>query len=505
MASPKSYKNVYTILEKVKKGEIESHYKDKEGLFGKINFYKKPDLIKPHLHYLDESRLTSIMDTHFSNKDDIKDTFNRFTKTTAFRNIPDDKKPDYNKFQAEVLDIYRSKFPKHLSKDIFKMFYNKIEKLDFEDRSEKNHGQFKFLEHSNNPVAKIMSENSQLKSAIFMKNIVGYYLMQLAMLKFQDEQAAKDLMDNITNGGDEFSNDKCDKAMKKMLDNQQSKKMLEDAIREAQETCKSLDDAMDDEQQDQMFEACNEGGGSEAAKLDGSYIENISRKIQSINLSLGNVKDKIKKLMDKSTSYFSAKETVQYENIFDANDTTGIEDYLFLHPKLRKVMAEDIMVKETKKIGKIDIYIDISGSMSSSCGITSTEGHYISKLDFCKSFVYKLKQMDMLNELYTFENSVRHVKNDLVTIAMIQDTGGTDINKAVKKIVSNGVNAIVITDAEDHCDIYSEKAFFIGVQGSRFNGFNPNVIKEYSDKEQVIVFDGTTIQKVDERGYVVKK
>ena len=37
MASPKSYKNVYTILEKVKKGEIETHYKEKDGLFGFIN------------------------------------------------------------------------------------------------------------------------------------------------------------------------------------------------------------------------------------------------------------------------------------------------------------------------------------------------------------------------------------------------------------------------------------------------------------------------------------
>lgn len=503
MAAPKSYKNIYTILEKIKKGEIESHYKNKEGLFGKINFYKKPDLIKPHLHYLDESRLTSIMDSHFSNKEDIKETFNKFSKTTAFKNIPANKKPDYTKFQNEVLDIYHKKFPKHLSKDIFKMFYNKIEKLDFENRDEKNQTKFKFLEHSNNPVAKIMSENSQLKSAIFMKNIVGYYLMQLAMLKFQDEQAAKDLMDNLCDGGDEFSNDKVDKAMQKMMDSKQSKNLLNEAIQKAQDICKSLDDAMDDEQQDQMFEACNESG-SEASKLDGNFIENISRKIQSINLSLGSLKEKIKKLMDKSVSYFSAKETVQYENIFDANDTTGIEDYLFLHPKLRKVMAEDIMVKETKKIGKIDIYIDVSGSMSSSCGIQNSNGENISKLDFCKSFVYKLKQMDMLNELYTFQNTVNQVKNDLVTIAMIKDTGGTDINKAVRKIIDNGINAIVITDAEDHCELYSDKAFFIGVKGSNFTHFSDKTIKQYSDKEQVIIFDGSAIIKVDERGNAKK-
>ena len=42
MASPKQYKNVYTILEKVKKGEIKSYYNDDEdGLFGRLTSIKK--------------------------------------------------------------------------------------------------------------------------------------------------------------------------------------------------------------------------------------------------------------------------------------------------------------------------------------------------------------------------------------------------------------------------------------------------------------------------------
>ena len=55
----KQYKNVYTILEKVKKGEIQSqsYYKDKDGLFGRLNFYKKSDLVKPYIHYIDEGKI----------------------------------------------------------------------------------------------------------------------------------------------------------------------------------------------------------------------------------------------------------------------------------------------------------------------------------------------------------------------------------------------------------------------------------------------------------------
>lgn len=504
MASSKSYKNVYTILEKVKKGEIESHYKKGDsGLFGKVNFYKKPDLVTPNLHYLDEHRIDAIMNAHVNNKDDFKSSFEKFRHSNAYRKIPDGSKPDYNKFYQEISDIYKTKFPKHLARDIFKMYYNKIEKLDFEDRDEKNHTKFKFLERSNNPVGKIMSENSQLKSAVFMKNIVGYYLTQLALLKFQDEEAANDMMKNLKEGGDEFSNDKVQKAMDDMLDNKTAKEMLEEAINDAQDTCKSLDSAMSEEQQDQMFENASKGS-DEAGKIDGQFLNRIAKDIQKIKLSLGNLKEKIKKLMDKSASYFSAKEETTFDDLFNSDNIGGLDDFMLLHPSLRKIMIEDVMIKDTKKVGKIDLYIDISGSMASSCGIRNSDGSDISKLDFCKSFAYKLKEMDMLNDIYTFENVVRKINSDLVSIAMIDDRGGTDIDKAVNKVVKNGLNAIIITDAEDSCSVYSDKAFFIGVQGSRFTGFRDEVIREYSEKDQVIVFNGTTIQKVDKRGFTIK-
>ncbi len=50
MAAGRQYKNAYTILEKVKKGEIDSYYRNEDSLFSKINFYKKPDLINPLLY-----------------------------------------------------------------------------------------------------------------------------------------------------------------------------------------------------------------------------------------------------------------------------------------------------------------------------------------------------------------------------------------------------------------------------------------------------------------------
>jgi hypothetical protein len=86
---------------------------------------------------------------------------------------------------------------------------------------------------------------------------------------------------------------------------------------------------------------------------------------------------------------------------------------------------------------------------------------------------------------------------------MLDTSGGTTIDKAVESIEKRGINSLVITDAEDRCRIYSDKAFFIGVNGARFTHFNGEVISEYSDKNQVVVFDGTKIFGVDKQGRTI--
>jgi len=265
-----------------------------------------------------------------------------------------------------------------------------------------------------------------------------------------------------------------------------------------------MDDVMDGDIQEKMFEAANEPGTSNgASKLSPDYLRTIAASLENINLSMGSLKEKIKKLMDKSVSYFSAKKKTIYEDLFNSDNIAGLEEYEMLHPKLRKIFIEDVNIKDTKSVGKIDIYIDRSGSMSSYCGVQNANGDSISKMDFCKAFTAKLKAMDMLNDVYTFDNRVKKGKNDIISIAMMDCDGGTTIDAAIRSIENNGRNALVITDAEDDCSIYSDKAFFIGVQGANFSYFNPETIKEYSDKGQVVVFNGESIRKVDEIGNTI--
>lgn len=500
----KQYKNVYTILEKVKKGEISqnNYYKDREGLFGKLNFYKKSDLIKPHMHYIDEGKLSRLIDQEVENINNIQKYFNKFAKTAAYGRLPEDRKPDMQKFHEKIKENYE-KLPKSLQYDVQKLYYHKMDRLEFEERTDKNQTRFKFLEKANNPVGKIMTEGSNLKSAVFTKNMMLYYLLQLTQMEYVDPDAHQNMMNNLNGEGD-GDPDQSDKDMNNHMDNKAGNNMLEELMNEAQQTAKLMDEHIDKDIQEKMFDNANKNGGNEAGKLSPDYIRTIAENLESIKLSMGSLKEKIKKLLDKSTSYFSSREIVKYEDLFNADDVSGLDDHILLHPKLRKIFLEDIMVKETKKVGKIDVYVDISGSMSSSCGVRNTKGHMISKIDFAKSIIAKLKEMDILNDVYLFDTSVKKYRNDLISISMIDCGGGTTINAALRSIEKHGNNALVITDAEDHCSIFSEKAFFIGVEGARFTGFDRNVVKEYASRGQMVVFDGSRIYNVSPSGHTIK-
>lgn len=502
MASGKQYKNVYTILEKVKKGEIQSYYKDNDGLFGKINFYKKADLIKPYMHYIDEGKLETIVDAGVLDHSKVKDAYNRLIGMTAVKALPDDQKPDMNKFFDKLKENYK-KMPKHIAKDIHKMYYHKMDKLEFEERTDKNYTKFKMLEKSNNPVAKIMTETSNLKSSIFARNLMQYYLLRTTMMEYIDKDAAQQFMQGMS-GDSEFDQDGMDQTLDKMFNDRSAKSMLDEAIRDATDTCKAMDDAIDKDTQEQMFDQINQNGGNQAGNLSPDFIRKVVQELSQVSFAMGSLKEKIKKLLDKSVSYFSAQTVTKYEDLFSSDNIGGLQDYLELHPKLRKICIEDILIKDEKRVGKIDVYVDISGSMSSNCGSRDVNGNHISKLNFAKAFIVKLKEMNMLNDVYLFNNSVKKYKSDPVSIAMLDTSGGTDIEKAVQKIEQNGLNALVITDAEDHCDIYSDKAFFIGVEGSNFSSFRGS-IEQYSDRGQVVVFNGSTILNVDRRGKAVTK
>jgi hypothetical protein len=171
-------------------------------------------------------------------------------------------------------------------------------------------------------------------------------------------------------------------------------------------------------------------------------------------------------------------------------------------------MMEDIMIPQHKYMGKVDIYVDISGSMTDTCGIL-TPGknglmNHLTKSELAKMIVYKLYKMDMVNNLFLFDAEVKKVPVTPISIACISGRGGTNIERVVQQVENEQRNAIIVTDAEDGCNIYSPKAFFLGVQGAQFGYFQRDILKLYSDSKQMIIYNGKDILEVDRNGGVVK-
>lgn len=500
MSNKKQYKNVYTILEKVKKGEIQSYYKNSDGLFGKVNFYKKKDLVKPHLHYLDERNLHHIISSYISM--DNTNTINKLINNTLALSKNPTIQSNRGDFIKKVIQSY-SKFPEHIEKDVFKMFYNKIDNIEFEDRTDKNKLQYKFLEKANNPVAKIMTEGGSLKSSIFTKEIMMQYAIRMALLSYEDPEKHEN-MQNQMNGEGGNSPDASD-IFDNLMNNKNAQNDFERAMHNATETCKSLDDILSEDLQEKLFDKATKPGKDHlsAGKISPDYLRTVSSNITSVKMSMSSIKNILKKLLDRSISQFSAKPLPIYEDLFNSDNIANLDDYISLHPKLRKFMAEDVLIKDNKYCGKLNLYIDISGSMSDPSGIKSTNGR-LSKIEFAKAFAAQMLNLEMLDKIYLFNNNVIPIKTSIIDIAMIDSEGGTTIDKTVNHVKNvTNANSIIITDAEDHCTIYDDKVFFIGIKGAKFHYFSSDILNQYVDNEQIVVFDGNTISKVNNKGHVI--
>jgi hypothetical protein len=301
-------------------------------------------------------------------------------------------------------------------------------------------------------------------------------------------------------GGNTQDNTMTEKQLDKMLNDMLNKrsKDLDTLMNQAQAACEMLDEAHSTEEQNSLWEDAQRGDAA-GKSLDVQKIQELAAQLKTMKMAMGSVKQFIKKIMDNSVSYFSAKEQSTYEPLLESGHIDQVQDVYMLHPKLRKFMMDDIMVKETKRIGKINLYIDNSGSMSSSCGAQDEEGNYIQRLNFAKGFALKMLEMDLLAEVFIFNDHVVKRKTTVSDIAKINCSGGTDTSNMVRHIKNSGKNAIVITDATDRCDIYSDKAYFIGTEGATFHGFSN--LDEY--KHQMCVFDGRKVRKVDSNGYAV--
>jgi hypothetical protein len=551
-STARRYTNMSTIFEKVKMGEISST--PQRRLFTNLDYKKKAELIKPYLHPIDDFGLKRTLDRTYGsgNNNNYSEQMNVVQNAITSGILTKKDGKDAHTFLHKMREIY-TKLPREIFADIYNQYYSNIKNLKYEDRTDSNKNRFRMVDKANDPVTKIITSGSNIKSLVFTKSMIEYLLTMLVKMEDEDPEEFQKFMNNLKGNGqgeqkaqgnsdqqgegegeeegnpDEPSSSKdagqksgkgdtgkgsyseqLEKILKRFTEEPDNKtqQFFDKQMDRAKETVDALEKGLSEEDIKKMWSDLTKGNLTDVDKvttrLNPESAKNLRDELAKIRMNMSGLKSTIKNLLDKSIAFFSAKEKVTFDQFLDNPMIDEIQEYMYLHPKLRKVCVDDLLVKEIERKGKIDVYVDVSGSMGSSAEIKGlSRSERISRLTFAKSLVLKLKEMDMLNDVYSFQNRVSKEGNTVSDIVFIDGNGGTCLNNVVKKIEENGTNALIITDAEDRCQMYSDKAFFIGVAGSDFRSFEDNVVAEYSRRNQIVIFDGNRIMKVDSKGCTV--
>jgi len=467
-----------------------SSYK-RPSLFDRVKFYEKPDLIKPTLHYIDEMKIDRIVEQSLDPND--------ATTQWCYDSLKSSAKFDSIQSYCKKMKSIYERFPKHIIYDIFKLYYNTMDKMEFADRTVKNKPRYKILEVSNNPINKIMTHGSNLKSAVFTKNIMLFLLSQFAQKDAEESRSFekfKKILEDRPNRNKEQSADLEDK-LNNMLAAPDSKELLEKLMESAASVCTNLDQNTDQEIQDSVFNGSNNSGIG-ISNLTENGMKELSSRINAVKIQTDELKKKVKHLVDRSMSQFDAKTTVEYEDFINASDVSNLDEYGLLHPNIRSLFIEDILIPKKKTMGKVDIYVDVSGSMNDNCGVSDGKGGYLTKMQFSKVILSKLYEMEIIRDFYLFDTSVEKRKTTFLNICLFNGNGGTCIDTCVSHVMNvSKINSIIITDAEDRCSIYSDKVFFLGLKGARFDSFNKHVYRKYGDGKQMVIFDGKKVKEIN--------
>lgn len=404
--------------------------------------------------------------------------------------------------------------PQHMINDVYSMYVNKDVKRKPVDRT--NAIKQKVMDKVYNSLTKVVTEDSPLFSQVLTRELAMY--MQRIERELQEEmekngqggggspfggdddedgEGGQGISEPGDGEGDEDGQGKqpggkgaskdhgkgkhgdLDDIADKVLDKAQNEQQLEQAMNNADKIMKDL------------TEKLGEAALADLSENDADFlnsIEKIKGALDRVAINKESIKQVLVKILDESQNYFSQKFHTVEETLFEAEQFDDIFGLEFLHPIFRN--AELLSPGNATRIykGKLDLYLDCSGSMGSH---ENFEGTNIRMIDLVKGIAMVLYRMNMIDKLYFFDTQIYEIKNiNEFTILGFDRSGGTNFNNVTKQCASNGRNSVVITDGEDSVQNYLKNIFWVGVGGTNFSGWGgEGAFKTYKGMRQCVTYN----------------
>ena len=291
-----------------------------------------------------------------------------------------------------------------------------------------------------------------------------------------------------------------DQKFDNLLNDVLNKRLKNISEQEAMKLASDLDSQISKSEQDALTKYLAAG---KIGPRKEDLLSRFNGKLLKMELAGKELNDWIQLLLAKSKKYHLIEQKNEYELFIDSDNYNHFENHQLIHPRIRNIFLDDILVKKETRKEKLNLYIDISGSMEA-WKLKDSLDNNITSMDFAKAISVEMSNQNIIDEVYLFNQEIISYDNSPDSLAKIISQGGTDIKKVVEHIIAQGKKSIVITDAFDKCDKYSDLVFFIGVKGANFTHFTKECLIDYTQNEQMVMFDGKSIYNIGITGHIIK-
>jgi len=384
-------------------------------------------------------------------------------------------------FEAAVEKV----FPKYMLYDTYNINHTPTENIKLANTDENNKWLFDFLMNkATGYYSKTVTQQNPFNSYVYSSEI----MKQLFDIYQQENPQGPG--DGDGEGKDGKGQSGMQKMLSKMQSNSKGNQKLDKAMDQAQQKADERIKDADDTGNATGDLGCDKSMG-DFSLGELSEFMNYMEALDNIELPESVVTSFVKNTLKLSEAYFSTKYTESQVELLEADVIDDLSNIEYLFPQLRALGLDNIVTHERKYHMKFDLFVDISGSMSSQIYDVKGNGS-IAGIDLAKITALKLKNMGHVEDVYPFQSRVEKKLTKKSDIALMKCTGGTDINEVIRTVQKTDRPSVVITDMQDSISIYDPNVFFVGILGATFENFRGQTIgKQYIENRQCIKYDNT--------------
>tara|TARA_R110002020_G_scaffold453970_2_gene669209 strand:+ start:8852 stop:10150 length:1299 start_codon:yes stop_codon:yes gene_type:complete len=377
-----------------------------------------------------------------------------------------------NYFNKEIIESIRNQvphskcIPDFIIRDIYKGYYHPEMEIHIHKNMYWWHSLFSDLI---NFLLRMVTKGKKYNSLIVTKNIIEALIPVFknnSNWKSQTKEENKKIKNRNKDNQEKeqkenANNEQQSESSTPEMSNSQFKKM-KGQMQKA--TCAGIEKAKQEiAEREEAIETLTGGkGGNEAGfseqddfKITTKYIQDRLGILQGIKFDKKGLSKFVNKSMKSFKNSIGINPVRIEESILDADEVNDVLEIEYL-PQLS--LMEDISVSDVKTSLSYDLYIDISGSMSSNLKLGKTT---LTRLQLCSILGWKMKLLGVLNNVYTFNSYVHKISED--DILQTTEDGGTRFNKVLENAKKTRNPSVILTDGQDRYGEYLKNIFVMNI------------------------------------------